>query len=84
LRRFAVDELEKREPFLMAMFGHAGADQSSLGHIKRGKERRCTMRDRLIPISHRWPECRERAFTLYLGDDWHPFQFVPGRLDDVR
>ncbi len=30
------------------------------------------------------PECRERTFTLYLGDDWHPYQFVPGRLSDVQ
>jgi hypothetical protein len=29
------------------------------------------------------PECRERTFTLYLGDDWHPYQFVAGRLDRV-
>jgi len=30
------------------------------------------------------PECRERTFTLYLGDDWQPYQFAPGGIFDVR
>ena len=30
------------------------------------------------------PQCRDRTFTLYVGDAWEPFQFAPGGLFDVR
>ncbi len=30
------------------------------------------------------PECRERTFTLYVGDEWQPYQFAPGGVFDVR
>jgi hypothetical protein len=28
-------------------------------------------------------ECRDRTFTLYLGDAWEPYQLVPGRIFGV-
>ena len=30
------------------------------------------------------PHCRDRAFTLYVGDAWEPYQFAPGGLFGVR
>lgn len=30
------------------------------------------------------PGCRNRTFTLYLGDDWEPYQFASGTLFGVR
>ena len=32
---------------------------------------------------HKKPECRDRIFTLYVGDEWKPFQFVPGTIFGV-
>jgi len=34
------DELEKLNPFLMAMFGHAGSEDTSVQHVQSGKEGR--------------------------------------------
>lgn len=33
---------------------------------------------------HKKPECRERTFTLHIGDAWEPFQFVPGTIHGVE
>lgn len=34
--------------------------------------------------SNKPEDAKDRTYTLYLGDDWKPYQFTPGKVSDVK